>query len=100
MEELRGKLIQRIDQMAKDREIEKMNALLAKSFPLVHIPMLQPVVMALLRSMESIDSIYIRHLMLPPLYDACDVTIKRHIWQVHQSLLLEELKPIFHEYIV
>lgn len=104
MEELRQKLIKRIEEIATkgDREERdvKLKALLQKSFPFVKVPMVQPMVMALLKNIEVVDDKYINMLVNDPtLYQNCDVSVKRHIWQQHQSHLINEVSPLLSKYI-
>lgn len=104
MEELRQKLINRIEEIASKVEPEerdsKLKVLLQKSFPFIKVPMIQPVVMELLKNIEVVDDKYINMLVNDQsLYQNCDVSVKRHIWQQHQTLLIKELSPLLATYI-
>ena len=104
MEELRQKLINRIEEIstkmeAKERD-KKLKELLHKSFPLIKIPTLQPVVMALLKAIDIVEDKYLKLLVAErDLYEKCDVSVKRHIWQEHQNMFGDEVTPLLITYI-
>lgn len=104
MEELREKLINRIEEIStkmepKERD-RKLKELLHKSFPLIKIPTLQPVVMALLKSIDIVEEKYLKLLVAErSLYEKCDVSVKRHIWQEHQNMFGDEVTPLLITYI-
>lgn len=104
MEELREKLISRIDEISTkmepaERDV-KLKELLAKSFPLIKIPTLQPVVMALLKNIDVVDDKYLKLLVSERgLYEKLDVSVKRHIWQEHQNMFGDEVSPLLITYI-
>ncbi|KAH9497848.1 hypothetical protein DERF_013803 [Dermatophagoides farinae] len=104
VEELRENLINRFEEISQKMDPNKreanLKALLAKSFPLIKMPMIQPVVMALLKNIEVVEDKYLKLLVADEsLYKKCDVSVKRHIWQEHQSMLVGELSPILSEYV-
>ncbi|XP_074596798.1 negative elongation factor B [Brevipalpus obovatus] len=103
LEELREILLKQIEKLAKDgpsAENEKMNNLLEKSFPLIRIPAIQPIVMAILKNIEQIDDKYLRQIVLDrEIYSRCDISVKRQIWQSHQDLFGEEVLPLFTKFL-
>ncbi len=103
LEELREKLIARIEALGKlegKEKEKKMKELLHKSFPLIRVPSLQPVVMCILKNMDIVEDKYLKQLVADKsLYEKCDVTVKRQIWQEHQSLFGDEVSPILSQYI-
>ncbi|CAG2109526.1 unnamed protein product [Medioppia subpectinata] len=103
LEELREKLIIRIDDMnkleTKERE-KKLKELLNKSFPLIRVPSLQPVVMAIMKNLDIVEDKYLNQLVADKsLYEKCDVSVKRQIWQQHPTLFGDEVSPILSQYI-
>ncbi len=83
----------------KERE-RKLKELLVKSFPVIKIKQLRPVVMAVLKHMTFIEDRYLRVLVRDKeLYDDCDIEIKRHLWRDNQSLFGDEVSPHFSQYI-
>lgn len=103
LEELREKLITRIEDMSKldqkQRET-KLKELLNKSFPLIRVPSLQPVVMIILKSLDVVEDKYLKQLVADKsLYSKCDVSVKRQIWQQHQTLFGDEVSPLLSQYI-
>ena len=103
LEDLRDKLIAQIDACSKmegkDRD-KKLKDLLLKSFPVIKIKQLRPVVMAVLKNMVYIEDKYLRVLVRDKeLYADCDIEIKRHLWRDNQSLFGDEVSPLLSQYI-
>ncbi|TDG48440.1 hypothetical protein AWZ03_005185 [Drosophila navojoa] len=103
MEELRDKLIAHINELGqkdpRERE-KKLKDLLVKSFPVVRVKHLRPVVMAILRNTQHIDDKYLRVLMRDrELYADTDTEVKRQIWRDNQSLFGDEVSPLLSQYI-
>lgn len=96
LEELKEKLLIKIDQLGKtdglsDRERRdkerRLKDLLHKSFPVLRVPHMQPVIMAILKNLDHVDDKYLKQIVTDKaLYEKCDVVVKRQIWQEHQSL--------------
>ncbi len=71
-----------------------------KSFPVIKIRQLRPVVMAVLKRMSFIEDRYLRVLVRDKeLYADCDVEVKRHLWRDNQSLFGDEVSPHLSQYI-
>lgn len=103
LEDLRDKLISQIEQMekmeGKEKE-KKLKDLLLKSFPVIKIKQLRPVVMSVLKNMAFIEEKYLRVLVRDKeLYGDCDIEIKRHLWRDNQSLFGDEVSPLLSQYI-
>jgi len=103
MEELRDKLIAHINELGqkdpRERE-KKLKELLVKSFPVVRVKYLRPVVMAILRNTQHIDDKYLRILVRDrELYADTDTEVKRQIWRDNQSLFGDEVSPLLSQYI-
>ncbi|KAF2368452.1 Cofactor of BRCA1 [Trinorchestia longiramus] len=103
MEELRDKLIAQITELgAKEgRERDrKLKELLTKSFPVIKIKALRPVVMCILKHMAHVEEKYLKILVRDrELYDACDTEVKRQIWKDSQALFGDEVSPLLTGYI-
>lgn len=83
----------------KDRD-RKLKELLAKSFPLVRVKALRPVVMCILRNTPQIDDKYLKVLVRDrELYNDTDTEVKRQIWKDNQSLFGDEVSPLLSQYI-
>uniref|UniRef100_A0A8C8JMM7 Negative elongation factor complex member B n=1 Tax=Oncorhynchus tshawytscha TaxID=74940 RepID=A0A8C8JMM7_ONCTS len=83
-DELRDKLMERVATIAEGKDEErygKLEELLEKSFPLVKMPSIQPVVISFL-------------------FIVCAVEVKRQIWQDNQALFGDEVSPLLKQYIV
>ena len=77
----------------KEKE-KKLKELLVKSFPVIKIKQLRPVVMCVLKNMSFIEDKYLRVLVRDKeLYNDCDIVIKRHLWRDNQSLFGDEVSP-------
>ncbi|XP_014480534.1 PREDICTED: negative elongation factor B [Dinoponera quadriceps] len=107
LEELREKLIKRINEIGADRADKstsgdkRLKDLLSKSFPAVRIAQLRPVVMAILRNTPHIEEKYLRVLVREKeLYNDADTEVKRQIWKDNQSLFGDEVSPLFSRYII
>ena len=71
-----------------------------KSFPVIKIKQLRPVVMSVLKHMTYIEDKYLRVLVRDKeLYADCDIEIKRHLWRDNQSLFGDEVSPLLSQYI-
>lgn len=103
LEELRDKLVTHINELGakegRDRD-KKLKELLVKSFPVVRVKALRPVVMSILRNIPQIDDKYLRILVRDrELYTDTDTEVKRQIWRDNQSLFGDEVSPLLSQYI-
>lgn len=103
LEELRDKLVAHINEVGakegRERD-KKLKELLVKSFPVVRVKALRPVVMAILRNIPQIDDKYLRILVRDrELYSDTDTEVKRQIWRDNQSLFGDEVSPLLSQYI-
>lgn len=103
LEELREKLVSRINELGSKEGRErdkKLKELLIKSFPVVRVKALRPVVMSILRNTAQIDDKYLRILVRDKeLYMDTDTEVKRQIWRDNQSLFGDEVSPLLSQYI-
>lgn len=107
LEELREKLVKRINEIGKERTEKgpasdrRLKELLSKSFPAIRVQSLRPVVMCCLRNTPVIDDKYLRVLVREKeLYNDADTEVKRQIWKDNQSLFGDEVSPLFSKYII
>ncbi|PSN42595.1 hypothetical protein C0J52_08709 [Blattella germanica] len=103
LEELRDRLVQHINEIGqkegKERD-RKFKELLAKSFSVVRVKALRPVVMCILRNTPHIDEKYLKVLVRDrELYCDTDTEVKRQIWKDNQSLFGDEVSPLLGDYI-
>ncbi|XP_076344697.1 negative elongation factor B isoform X1 [Tachypleus tridentatus] len=103
LEELKEKLLQQIDNLGKQegREKEKkLKELLQKSFPVIKVPTLRPVVMCILKNLDRVEDKYLKQLVADKeLYEACDIQVKRQIWRENQALFGDKVSPLLSQYI-
>ncbi|KAH6940993.1 hypothetical protein HPB50_011849 [Hyalomma asiaticum] len=78
-EELKGRLVQQIETMARQEGREKqkkLDEMLERTFPFIKVPALRPVVMCLLKNMRCVDDKYIKLIVSDKsLYKECDIQI-------------------------
>lgn len=108
LEDMKEKLIAKINELGRKDVSEKLQAkneaslkqLLEKYFPIVRVPSLQSIVMAVLKNLDQVDDKYLKQLTVDKsLYEKCDVVVKRQIWQEHQGMFGDEVSPLLAEYI-
>lgn len=103
LEELKGRLTAQIDKLGKSdkKEDHKMlQKLLDDSFRFIKVPTLQPIVMAVLKNVNTLDENVLKMLTLDRnIYKACDVSVKRQIWLDFQSMFGDECSPLIQDYI-
>ncbi|NWI66188.1 NELFB factor, partial [Todus mexicanus] len=75
--------------------------LLEKSFSLVKMPSIQPVVMCVMKHLPKVPEKKLKLVMADKdLYKACAVEVKRQIWQDNQALFGDEVSPLLKQYIL
>ncbi|XP_035293351.1 negative elongation factor B isoform X2 [Cricetulus griseus] len=91
---------------------KKLEDLLEKSFSLVKMPSLQPVVMCVMKHLPKVRAVKsalagevpekkLKLVMADKeLYRACAVEVKRQIWQDNQALFGDEVSPLLKQYIL
>uniref|UniRef100_A0A3Q1GIH7 Negative elongation factor complex member B n=1 Tax=Acanthochromis polyacanthus TaxID=80966 RepID=A0A3Q1GIH7_9TELE len=103
-DELRDKLMERVAIIAEGKDEDrygKLEELLEKSFPLVKMPSIQPVVMQVLKHLPKVPEKKLKMVMADKdLYKVCAVEVKRQIWQDNQALFGDEVSPLLKQYIV
>uniref|UniRef100_A0A8C7IUY4 Negative elongation factor complex member B n=1 Tax=Oncorhynchus kisutch TaxID=8019 RepID=A0A8C7IUY4_ONCKI len=103
-DELRDKLMERVATIAEGKDEDrygKLKELLEKSFPLVKMPSIQPVVMQVLKHLPKVPEKKLKLVMADKeLYKVCAVEVKRQIWQENQALFGDEVSPLLKQYIV
>ncbi|XP_075418576.1 negative elongation factor B [Tenrec ecaudatus] len=102
-DELRDKLLERVSAIALEGKAEerykKLEELLEKSFSLVKMPSLQPVVMCVMKHLPKVPEKKLKLVMADKeLYRACAVEVKRQIWQDNQALFGDEVSPLLRQY--
>ncbi|OXA60005.1 negative elongation factor B [Folsomia candida] len=103
MEELRDTLIKKINEIGtkwepKEKD-KKLKELLSKSFPVIKIKPLRPVVLSILKNMTTINDKYLDVILNDKdLYEQCDTEVKRQIWKDNQTLYGDQVTPLFTQY--
>lgn len=103
LDELKEKLLQQIEALGKQERREKdkkLKELLQKSFPVIKVPTLRPIVMGIMKNMERLEDKYLKQIVVDKtLYNECDVHVKRQIWQDNQALFGDEVSPLLTRYV-
>lgn len=103
LDELRERLRQQTEKLGKSNEKHdkrKLQELLVRSFRFIKVPVLQPVVMAVLKNVNNLDGKILKMLISDKqIYNACDISVKRQIWLDDSSLFGDEVSPLLQQYI-
>lgn len=103
MEELRDRLLERIKELAESQDknkIKTLNDLLSKSFPVIKVKSLRPVVMCIMQHLPKIKQEYLNVVIEDTdLYNEAAVEVKQQIWQDNQALFGDEVSPLLAKYI-
>ncbi|XP_060534629.1 negative elongation factor B isoform X2 [Cylas formicarius] len=103
VEELREKLISHINEFGKQEGKErdhKLKELLNKSFPVIKVKAMRPIIMSILKNIPQIDDHYLKVLVRDrDLYNDTNTEVKRQIWKDNQSLFGDEVSPLLSQYI-
>lgn len=104
LEELKNRLKEQTEKLGKSddpQDHKRLQGLLVRSFSSIREPILQPVVMAVLKNVNNLDGKILNLLISDKnIYKACDVNVKRQIWLDFQSMFGDECSPLFQEYIL
>jgi negative elongation factor B len=114
-------LISQINEIGKKEGKErdkKLKELLAKSFPVIKVKSLRPMVMSILSNTQHIEEKYLKVLVGiyifrqhdfynnfdlqvrdQELYNDANTEVKRQIWKDNQSLFGDEVSPLLSQYI-
>lgn len=103
IEELKEKLINKIRNLgdSEDEQVcKQLQQIVAKSWPIVRIPVLQPIVMAALKQLGSRTEPKILNEIVnsPDLYAVAPVELKRAVWITDEERFGEEIYPLLSEY--
>ncbi|ENN73145.1 negative elongation factor B [Dendroctonus ponderosae] len=103
VEALRDKLTGHINEIGKTEGKErdlKLKELLGKSFPVIKVKALRPIVMTILKNIPQIEDHFLKVLVRDrELYNDTDTEVKRQIWKDNQSLFGDEVSPLLSQYI-
>ncbi|XP_045193418.2 negative elongation factor B-like [Mercenaria mercenaria] len=103
LEEVREKLIQKINDVAngEDKErFQKIETMLEKSFCVIKVASLRPVIMNMLKNLPKIKDVYLKEILDDKeLYSQAATEVKRQIWEENQALFGDEVSPLLSQYI-
>ena len=85
LEEMRERLIKRVEELAasgREEDVKIMEDLLEKSFPVVKVKNIRPVVLSILEHLPQIEEHYLVKILADEeLFRDTAVPVKRQIWQ-------------------
>ncbi|XP_013392917.1 negative elongation factor B [Lingula anatina] len=103
VEELQERLLKRVAELSSGEDKGKnkqLNELLEKSFPLIKVKSLRPIVMCVMKHLPKIKDSYLAQIKEDrELYEDASVEVKRQIWQDDQALFGDEVSPLLTQYI-
>ncbi|XP_060590262.1 negative elongation factor B-like [Ruditapes philippinarum] len=103
LEEVREKLIQKINEVVNgdDKErFQKIETMLEKSFCVIGVASLRPVIMNMLKTLPKIKDVYLKEILDDKeLYKEAATEVKRQIWEENQALFGDEVSPLLSQYI-
>lgn len=103
LEEVREKLIQKINEVASGEDKErfhKIETMLEKSFSVIKVASLRPVIMTMLKNLPKIKDVYLKEILDDKeLYLQAATEVKRQIWEENQALFGDEVSPLLSQYI-
>lgn len=96
MEHLRETVLEKI----KSLDEKKLKEILEQSFPFIHVPELQPVVMEIMKYLPKVSDECLEHIANDPkLYEDCAIEVKRQIWVKHHHLFGDAVGPLLKQYL-
>ncbi|XP_076436263.1 negative elongation factor B-like [Babylonia areolata] len=103
LEEMREKLLKRVQELAasgKEEDQKRLVELLEKSFPIAKVKHVRPVVLCVLEHIPKIDKQYLdRILQDKDLLREVAVPVKRQIWEDRLNLFADACSPLISEYV-
>ena len=102
-EQLRQALMDRITVASKAKGEEKqkqLEALLDQCFVGLNLPLVRPIVLHVLKNLETVTERYKKEIMAnKELYEVCDIPLRRQIWLDRKDLFEAEIFPLFDEWM-
>ena len=106
-DELKDHLTRRVEELTGSAssppsgdEFKKLEELLNKSFPLIFLPRLQPLIFLIMKGLPIINEAYLQVIKdNESLYSIVPIEVKRQIWSNYTQVFLKELQPHFEKFI-
>ncbi|KAL5248257.1 hypothetical protein ACHWQZ_G017439 [Mnemiopsis leidyi] len=93
---LQSKLNKKLEGMPRE-SLEKM---LKQAFSQIQHKELCPVALEIMKLLNPVPSNYLKKLAaLPDVYKQCSIEVKRQVWEKHQGIFGDEVRPILNKYI-
>lgn len=97
MTDLSEKLLKRINEECGE---DKLRELLDHIFPFIHVGVLRPIVMAVMKELPEIKPDYIDQISAKDkIYQDCPIEVKRRVWMKKHPLFGDAVGPILNRYI-
>ena len=79
---------------------EQLEKLLKHAFSQISHKELSPVVLEIMKRLNPVPAHYLKKVAgLPEVYQQCSIEVKRQVWENHQGLFGDEVRPILNKYI-
>lgn len=95
------KLLQeKLDKKLKDMSKEALEKMLKQAFSQINHRELCPVALEIMKLLNPVPAHYLKKVAgLPEVYKQCSIEVKRQVWENHQGIFGDEVRPILNKYI-
>ncbi|CAF4220258.1 unnamed protein product, partial [Rotaria sp. Silwood2] len=101
LDDMKDRLIKRIQELAQRDDKEQLETLLEKSFAVINLTHVTPIVMEIVKHMPKIPDKYVKYIVEhEQIYSRAPIELKRLIWTDNHTLFQKELQPIISQYLV
>ena len=100
LDDMKDRLIKRIQELAQRNDREQLEILLEKSFSVINLTHVTPIVMEIVKHMPKIPDKYVKYIVEhEQIYSRAPIELKRLIWIDNSNLFQKELQPIIAQYL-
>jgi len=100
LDDMKDRLIKRIQELAQKEDKQQLEALLERSFTVINLTHVTPIVMEIVKHMPKIPEKYVKYIIdHEQIYSRAPIELKRLIWSDHSTLFQKELQPIIGQYL-
>ncbi|UJR15045.1 hypothetical protein I4U23_002018 [Adineta vaga] len=100
LDDMKDRLIKRIQELAQHGDKKQLEVLLEKSFSVINLTHVTPIVMEIVKHMPRIPDRYVKYIVEhEQIYSRAPIELKRLIWIDNPTLFQKELQPIISQYL-
>ncbi|CAF1463555.1 unnamed protein product [Adineta ricciae] len=101
LDDMKERLIKRIQELAQHDDKQQLEILLEKSFSVINLAHVTPIVMEIVKHMPKIPDRYVKYIVdHEQIYSRAPIELKRLIWTDNHALFQKELQPIISQYLL